>query len=133
MDPRHAFKVAFLTRCIQNGHTTPAQIKQAAMEAHAKLAGDSGPSSLANLAADVTGKLYSGGKTLVTDVAMPLAALGVAAPIGAGYAVGRAAGSLVDGDDYDVEDAKADELANEYRTRAGGLRRLQQLRGVLSR
>lgn len=111
MDARQAFKQGFIAHCIELGYTTPAQICDVVKQALDKRAffGENALSSLAGV-----GKLGLG-----------LAA--VAPPIVGGI-VGNLAAKATDISDYDVEEAKQQEVIDEYKRQSERMRRSGQLR-----
>ena len=117
LDDRQRFKLGFITRCIEEGMTAPDEIcafaKQAADHLDTLVAQ---PEKQAGRIMDVIGKaLTLSGATMA--VAPPL--LGATA----GYGLARA----TDIDEDDVEEAKQQELIQEYRRHTNKLRRMRGL------
>lgn len=107
MTTRQMFKFAFISKAIEQGHTTP----QAILDALEKQAFGVG---------DIVGGLTSAG-------VLAGGALALAPPV-IGAAVGSGAGHLVNQmDDYDEDDALNDELVDEYRRQASLARRKAML------
>lgn len=116
MQPREAFKIGFLARCVEEGLSPE--------ETHAR----------AKTAADCFAKQAGLKDTVdaVKGVGVPLALLAAGAPIltggGAAYFVNKA----TDTDATDVQEIKDKELADTYRRMADQLRRQRKLRDYKS-
>lgn len=116
MNAREAFKVGFLSRCVEEG-LGPEQICQRIKSASEKLA----------LFSDITGALKN-----VMDAGTGAAKTGLpfllAAPPIAGAAVGYAGAKATDLDDVDVTEIKKREVVEEYRRQIERLNRARQIR-----
>ena len=112
MDAREAFKFGFLARCIDAGYTTPAEIHQAIKTAMVKSAGGLGLGDVAKGIGELGSSALGWG--------IPLA---LAAPPVAGYMAGNLAAKATDVDDYDTDEAKRQELVDEYKRQAARTRR----------
>ena len=126
MTEREQFKFDFMAACIDRGLTTPQAmlpLAKAAMEKQAL-----GLSTLWNA---VTGTAGAAKDVASTGLSWGLP-LALAAPPIAGYVGGNLAARATDIDDFDVDEAKQQELINEYHRQAerakrqGLLRRLAQ-------
>jgi hypothetical protein len=111
LTPRQQFKVGFIMQCIQEGDTTPEAIEKRAnailgMEKEA-----------------VLGKLVDLGKELGGTALSWMIPLGLAAPPIAGAGLGYAAARATDVDDTDVEEARQQELIEEYRRQSAKIKR----------
>lgn len=115
MDARQAFKCGFIARCVEDGFTTPEQINQLL-----KSADFDALKALGSLASGV-GNVASTG----INWGVPLA---LAAPPILGAVGGTMAGKATDVDDYDVAEAKNQEIVDEYRRQAERVRRESMLR-----
>lgn len=127
MDARQSFKLGFIARCIEAGLTTPAEITKAAQDACERLEKSAdflGLGGAAKALGNVAGTTLSYG--------LPLLAAG---PPIVGAAVGHLAGKATDIDDFDSEEAKRQEIIDEYHRQAarakrtGLLRRYEDARG----
>jgi len=115
MHPREAFKIGFLTRCVESGLTPEATHNLI------KSAGD-----CFNKRADSWGKeLFDAAK----DVSIPTALMAAAAPVALGGGAAYFANQATDTDATDVEEIKQRELLDTYRRMSGQLKRRKQLQG----
>lgn len=116
LNPRQAFKMGFIARCIEQGHTTPEQISE-----QVKLASDQ-LDKAALWGENIVGEMIeAGGRGLsaLGNYAVPLA---VAAPPVLGAAAGYGMSRLTDVDDSDVDEAKKQEVIAALRQHAARLR-----------
>lgn len=129
MDARSAFKFAFISHCIDLGHTTPESMLGAlksAIDRRATKQADFGLGALGlGLGEAVKGLGEVGGKVL--EFGLPIAAV---APAAAGVLGGTLAAKATDTSDYDVDQAKNQEVVDEYRRQADRLRREGALRRI---
>jgi len=109
MDARTAFKQGFIAHCIELGHTDPAAIRDIVKQAFVTEA----VNKVTNFATGA-GKLGLG--------------LALAAPPIVGGVAGHLAAKATDVSDYDVEEAKKQEVIDEYRRQAERMRRSGLLR-----
>jgi hypothetical protein len=112
---REAFKTAFISRCIEEGFTSPQQVHQRVKLAMEKLqAVGTEKKAIPGLgsAVDAIGRLGS--------AAVPLA---LAAPPVLGAGLGYAAARATDIDDTDVDEIRRQELIDELRRQARRHRR----------
>jgi hypothetical protein len=116
MDDRQAFKFGFMAHCIEQGLTTPAEMIGAVKEASATLEKQSGFGDFVGGAGKFLGGV--GGSALSWGIPLALAAPPL---IGAG--IGSMAAKAQDVDDYDVDDAKNQEVIDTYSREAARLRR----------
>jgi hypothetical protein len=112
LNQRQMFKAGFLARCIEDGYTTPDQIRERVKEAREKLA------------IDLWGPIKDVGSA-VTGWGIPLA---LAAPPLAGAGLGYAAAKATDIEDNDVEEERRQELINALRAHTQRLRLRHQRR-----
>jgi hypothetical protein len=124
MTDRQLFKCAFISRCIDHGLTTPAEIAEHA-DGLRKQADSPGLGTVLGITG--LGKLLGGigstGKEVATgawDIAAPLA---IAGPPIVGGAAGWALAKSMDSTDATAEEMKKRELIDEYRRQTGRLRR----------
>lgn len=123
MDARAAFKFGFISRCIEAGITDPADMLQ-----HVKQASGAGGAGIGTmLGLDALGEsakaLAGAGKDVVEtglNWGMPLA---LAGPPIAGYIGGNLLGKATQVDDFNADDAKRQEIIDEYHRQADKLRR----------
>jgi hypothetical protein len=128
MNEREAFKFGFMARCVQAGLRSPQQIKQAVDKAGGleSLKGLISPEAASTVAGAAAGNVINqpvGGALaglLGTNWALPLA---LAAPPLVGYAAGNLAARASNVDEFDPEEAKRQELIDEYTTQADRVRR----------
>jgi hypothetical protein len=117
LSPREAFKVGFISRCVEEGLDLP-QTHARVKEALDKLAGLTDlPGKLLDLSRPVTHNALAYG--------IPLA---LAAPPIIGGVGGYLASKGTDIDDTDVEEIQRRELIDEYRRQTARLLQLRQLR-----
>ena len=118
MDAREAFKLGFLSHCIEAGHTSPARVlglfKQANIGAYLGL------DALSNAVKGV-GELGS----TALELGLPVAAL---TPPLLGAGAGYLASKATDISDRNTDDAKNQEVMDEYHRQAERLRREGMLR-----
>ena len=119
MNDRQAFKFGFMSHCIERGLTTPAEMLTAVKSASAELEKKSGVSDLGMMAGQVAKGLGNVGSTALSW-GIPLA---LAAPPILGAVGGSLAAKANDTDDFDVNDAKDQEVIDTYRQQAAKLRR----------
>jgi hypothetical protein len=113
LSDRESFKVGFISRCLEEGFTTPEQIQGQVKKAMDLIGG-------AEKQADgVLSRLLGMGGSAAT-VAIPLM---LAAPPLAGAAVGYGAARATDIDDVDVEEQKRQEVIDELNRQTAKLRR----------
>ncbi len=124
MDARQSFKFAFISSCIDAGFTTPACIRDAVKQAMEKSANPLATFFGLDALSKGVGGVWDTAKELGTA---SLAGLAVAPPI-AGAIAGHLAGKATDISDFDVNQAKQQELVAEYKRQADRLRREGQLR-----
>ena len=117
MDARQSFKLGFLAHCIELGYTSPTQILGALKQA-GWIKDLASPLSAAGSALGSAGKLGLG--------------LALAAPPLAGAVAGNLAASATDVNDFDVDEAKKQEVIDEYRRQAERLRQSGSLRRFTS-
>jgi hypothetical protein len=120
LTPREAFKVGFLSRCVEDGLTLE-QAHQRVKEAQEKIA-------LSIPGADIPGKLIDAAGSIAKPAlgwGIPLA---LAAPPVVGGLAGYAASKATDIDDTDVDEVKRRELINEYKKQTKKLLRDRQIR-----
>jgi len=120
LDDRQKFKVGFISRCIEDGCTTPAEICQRAKQA----ADDFEAAPPHTEKAAFLSPMWDAVKSLGTLGAT--AALAAPPVLGgvAGYGMARAG----DIDEDDVEEAKKNELIEEYRRQAAKAIRQRKIR-----
>jgi hypothetical protein len=118
MDARESFKFGFIARCIDAGLTTPAQIAGAAKQAAA---------AVEKQALFGLDHIPYAGNALDTVGTLGATAL-LAGPPLVGAALGGLASKATDVGDYDVDEAKSDEVIDEYHRQADRLRREGMLR-----
>ena len=117
LDSRDAFKVGFLSRCVEDGLTLEAT-HQRVKEASEKLAG----------LLDLPGKMLELAKPVIgTTLGYGVPALLAAPPILGGLA-GYTAAKAMDIGDEDVEEVKKRELLDEYKRQEAKLRREKTIR-----
>jgi len=111
LSDREAFKVAFLSRCIEHGATTPDQIMACVKSAREKVA--FGLGDILNVPRQIgeTGKAVV---DVAKGVAEPVARAGFILPIALGAGIGGGAAMLTDVDDQDVREQQQRELIGEY-------------------
>jgi len=109
---RQNFKLAFMSRCIEDGITTPAEIHERVKRAIDELNNGPEKQALVGEVLDFAGRL--GGMALPIAFAAP-PVLGA----GAGYLAARA----TDVDDADIEEVKRQELIDELRRQTAKARR----------
>lgn len=122
MDERQRFKLGFISRCIEDGFTTPADICQ-----RAKTAAD----HLENMAPPLE-KEGQGFASVLWDAAKSMGTLGISAALVAPPVLGGVAGYGLaragDIDEEDVEEAKQRELVEELKRQSAKIRRQQRVR-----
>lgn len=111
MTASEAFKVGFMSRCIDSGLTSAAQMLDALEKSALSFPGEKALTDLAG-----------------TGLSWAIPAL-VAGPPILGYAAGRIAGKATDIDETDEEDVKQQELIAEYRRQAAIIRNRARMRG----
>lgn len=111
MDDRQHFKAAFIARCIDAGFTTPEQITALVKSAMEKQA------------IPVISQALDLGKSLISTGASWAVPLALAGPPLAGAAAGHLAAKATDVDDFDVDEAKRQEVIDEYRRQTARLKR----------
>ena len=111
MNAREAFKFGFVSRCVEQGLTTPEQMLAACETGFGKSAAFD-PFKLLGAVGDTVGSAASW-----------LIPAAIAAPPIAGYGLGRLAAKATDADDFDTDEAKRQELIDEYHTQAARARR----------
>lgn len=114
MNARQTFKAEFIARCIAGGVTDPAAMAKVARDAAAGLRKASAdPLAVsADAAKGVAGKVFNWG-----------GALALAAPPILGAVAGHSLGRVVGDEDYDVEEARKQEVIDTYAREADRLRR----------
>lgn len=117
LTPREAFKVGFLSRCVEDGLTLE-QAHERVKIASEKLAG----------LTDIPGKILDLGKPVVSSALSWGIPLGLAAPPIAGGIAGYMAAKGTDIDDTDVAEVKRRELIEEYKRQTAKLIRDRQAR-----
>jgi len=116
LDARQAFKAAFISRCIEEGHTTPEQILGQVKQAQEKQGG----------VYDVGKDIWSGAKGVAGTASKFLIPLALAGPPILGGTAGYMAGRAGDIDDTDVAEAKNREILEELRRQTERLRQRQK-------
>jgi DNA helicase TIP49 (TBP-interacting protein) len=129
MQPHEAFKLGFLSRCVEEG-LSPEQINGLAKSA-AEFLGKQ--AFVREAIGQVTGTVKDtadAGKSVVEfgKSMWPLAALAVGVPAGAGALTAYLQNAATDVDATDVEEAKQQELMDTYRRMADQLGRKKQMR-----
>jgi hypothetical protein len=114
LTPREAFKVGFLSRCVEEGLTLK-EAHDLVKTAHEKLAGIPG--------ADIPGKIIDLAKPVVSNALGYGIPIGLAAPPILGGLAGYAASRATDIDDTDVDEIKQRELVEEYKRQTAKLMR----------
>ena len=109
LTPREAFKVSFLSRCIESGHTTPDEIYNVVKQAFDKKA-------------FVPQLLKEYGPTAL--------ALSFAAPLGIGALGGKALSVATDVNDVDIDSLKKQEIIDELKRQTERLKRKSRLHGA---
>lgn len=122
MNAREAFKYGFMSRCVEAGLTTPAE-----MLGRVKAAGILDALGFGAVSEGVKG-LFGGAKELVGTGGPLLGAAALGLPPALGAVGGYTASKLSDISDVDVDEAKKQELINEYRSQSERLRREGALR-----
>ncbi len=112
MESKEAFKIGFMSRCIEEGLSQEKTAELA--EKAAALVKTSGTIG------DISG--------LVKSIGVPAAALAAAAPVVAGGGAAYLYNKATDVDGEEVEEIKQKELAEEYARMADQLRRQSKLR-----
>jgi DNA helicase TIP49 (TBP-interacting protein) len=130
MQPHEAFKLGFLSRCVEEG-LSPQQTNVLAKSAAEMLTKQA---FVREAIGQVTGTVKDtadAGKSVVEfgKSMWPLAALAVGVPAGAGALTAYLQNSATDSDSSDVEDAKRQELLDTYRRMTEQMNRQQKLRG----
>lgn len=118
MNAREAFKFGFISRCIEDGLTSPAAI-------HDRLT-KTAVLSLSDVTAVPKG--IWGGIKDIGKAGLGVGALGIVAPALLGAAGGTLAAKMTDVDDRDVDELKNQEVIEEYRRQAERLRRAGEIR-----
>lgn len=136
MQPREAFKLGFLARCVEE-RLSPAQTQALMKQAAANLEKVSfsywsllNPLNIYRQLAGAAGRTADSGRKIV-DLAkgsMPLVAATMAVPPALGGLAAYAVNKATDTDATDVEEAKQQELTDTYRRMADELRRQKSLR-----
>lgn len=120
LSDREAFKVGFISRCIEEGHTTPDQIQGQVKRAMDTVAGIEKRGYLGDIIRGIGGL---GSSALAIGV--PLALM---APPVLGATAGYAAARATDIDDTDVEEQKRQEIIDELKRQASKIQRLRAKR-----
>jgi hypothetical protein len=129
MQPHEAFKLGFLSRCVEEG-LSPEQTHGLAKSAAAVFSKEA---FVREALGQVTGTVKDtaeAGKSVVElgKSMWPLAALAVGVPAGAGALTAYLQNAATDVDSTDVAEAKQQELVDTYRRMADQLGRQKQLR-----
>jgi hypothetical protein len=119
LDARQRFKLGFITRCIEDGITTPDEICQRAKEAADRL-GALPDQQLEKVASGLWDTISNAGLLAVSGA--------LAAPPIIGGAAGYGLSRMSDVDEDDVEEAKRQELIDELQRQATKLKRHQRFR-----
>ncbi len=128
LSEREHFKVGFISRCIEEGFTTPEQIGGQVKLAMAQLEGTEKQGQIPILSDLIRGAGNIGSSML--SFGIPLA---LAAPPILGATAGYAAARATDIDDTDVEEQKRQELIDELKQQSAKVRRMRGLSGMKSR
>lgn len=137
MNDRESFKFNFMARCIDNGLTTPAEMLTAVKQASASLEKKSDEGGIGEyLTLGALGHGLKGIGEGVGHIGSTMLSWGIPLALAAPPVAGAVAGHLMaksqDVDDFDVDDAKNEELIDTYGREAAKLRRQGLIRRHLA-
>ena len=128
LSAREAFKVGFLSRCVEEGLS----LEEAQQRVKMALDKQAGLADIGKAAIGLPGAAIGAASNVVSSVAKPLLSYGIpfalAAPPIAGGLAGYSLAKITDTDDQDPDEIKKQELVDEYRRQTARLNRERQMR-----